>query len=309
MRFFILGGSGFVGQALIHFLIRRQHQADVLIRDPSQKDLFPHECSCHQGDPLQPGEWQDVAARADAVVNLVGKNIMTRWTPQAKNALLQTRIQPTRHAVQAIEKAADPKPVLINANAVGYYPLESRTAMTEAGPRGSSFLAHICGEWQKEAEQAGQFGARVVIARFASVLGRSGGVIEKLLPIFSKGLGGRVGSGRQAFSWIHLHDLVRAIEFAAGRETISGPVNMCAPEQITNAQFTKALANALNRPAPFPVPGPVLKLVYGELAQMLLKGAPVVPRALEEAGFEFSFPTLSQALDDLFAKRSPGTRP
>jgi hypothetical protein len=304
MRFFILGGSGFVGQALIPYLIQRQHQVDVLIRDPSQKDLFPHESTCHQGDPVRSGEWQDVAARAEAIVNLVGKNIMTRWTPQVKNALLQTRIQPTRMAVQAIEKAAEPKPVLVNANAVGYYPLESRTAMTEAGPQGSSFLAHICGEWQKEAEKAGQLGARVVIARFAPVLGRGGGMIEKLLPIFSKGLGGRVGSGRQAFPWIHRHDLVRAIEFAAVRETMSGPVNMCAPEQITNAEFTKALAGALKRPAPFPVPGPVLKLAYGELAQMLLKGAPVEPRALEEAGFEFSFPTLSQALEDLLTARS-----
>ncbi len=302
MRFFILGGTGFVGQALIPFLLDEQHDVEVLIRDPAQKNLFPRSCSWHQGDPLQPGDWQDRAGEAEVIVNLVGKNIMTRWTPQVKNALLQTRIQPTRMAVQAIENGPHAKPVLINANAVGYYPLESKSPMTEDSPQGSSFLARICGEWQREAEKAAQLGSRVVVARFAPVLGRGGGVIENLLPVFSKGLGGRVGNGRQAFPWIHIQDLVRAIAFAAQTAALSGPVNMCAPEQISNGEFTRALARALKRPSLFPVPGPVLKMVYGELAQMLLKGAPVVPRALEKAGFDFSFPTIEQALENLFTE-------
>lgn len=303
MRYFILGGTGFVGQSLIPFLLQKGHDVDVLIRDPAQEELFPRSCSCHQGDPLHPGPWQEQAGQAEVIVNLVGKNIMTRWTPQVKNALLQTRIQPTRMAVQAIENASGFKPVLVNANAVGYYPLESKSPIDEGGPQGSSFLAHICGEWQREAERAGQFGARVIVARFAPVLGPGGGVIKSMLPVFSKGLGGRIGNGKQAFPWIHIQDLIRALEFAASQAHLSGPVNMCAPEQITNAAFTQAMARILKRPALLPVPAPVLKLVYGELAQMLLKGAPVVPRALEQAGFEFSFPTIRAALEDVLAQR------
>jgi uncharacterized protein len=305
MRYFILGGTGFVGRHLIAWLLRKQHAVQALARNEKSKASLPQGCEAIIGDPTQPGPWQDIAAQADVVVNLVGKSIMTRWNETAKKAILESRVLSTRLAVQAMERAGQGelsreqpgrKKVLINANAVGYYPQNMNREFAEDGPAGEGFLAEVAQKWQQEAEVARRGGARVVIARFGTVLGPDGGAMQQLLPVFRKGLGGRLGSGRQWFSWIHIHDLIRALEFMAEHDALDGPVNCCAPQAVTNQEFTRTLARIVRRPAVFPVPGPALRLVLGEVGSILTEGSKIHPKALLDAGFVFELGELERAL-------------
>ncbi|HMB31321.1 MAG TPA: TIGR01777 family oxidoreductase, partial [Desulfohalobiaceae bacterium] len=266
MRFFILGGTGFIGRHLVTYLAQQNHELDVLVRSSSKTSRFPSVCRFIQGDPLQAGPWQQEIPRADAVINLVGKNIMTRWTERTKKEILNTRVVSTQNTVNALEMAGESKPCLINANAVGFYPDTDDKVHTEDDlTPGDNFLAQVCLEWQNQALQATKSGVRVVIPRFGAVLARDGGVMDRVLPIFRKGLGGKISHGKQPFPWIHINDLVQALEFLAGHKHVHGPVNICAPQQTTNSDFTKALSKSLKRPALFPIPGSLLYLIFGQL--------------------------------------------
>ncbi len=300
MHFFILGASGLVGKNLTYYLIEKGHHLELLLRKESQEQNFPKDCQVVIGNPLKSGQWQEQAAQADVLVNLVGKNIMTRWTAQEKEAILSTRIQSTNNAVQALANNPANNSVLINANAVGYYSSRSQDIATENSPPGNNFLSKVCKSWQEEAQKAEDYGARVVISRFAPVLAPKGGLMDSILPIFRLGLGGRLGKGRQPFPWVHIQDLVRAIEYSALNDQIKGPVNMCAPQVINNSQFTKALSKALRRPALLPVPETALKLMFGEMSQMLLESPKVKPELLEKTGFQFQFADIESALYNLF---------
>ncbi|WP_045219600.1 TIGR01777 family oxidoreductase [Desulfonatronum thioautotrophicum] len=299
MHFFILGGTGFVGRHLINWLLQQGHKVEALGRNPKSLDRLPAGCEGVHGDPLQPGDWQTMAGQADVVINLVGRSIMTRWNDATRKEILETRVQSTRMAVQALSGEHGRGKVLINANAVGYYPLDSTREFAEDGPAGTGFLADVAQAWQAEAEKARAFGVRVVIARFGTVLGPDGGAMAQLLPLFRKGLGGRLGSGEQWFPWIHVLDLCRAMEFMAQHPELDGPVNCCAPQPASNTYFTRALGGLLRRPTIFPVPAFVLKLAMGEVAQVVLQGAKIVPKALIDAGFAFRFGLLEGALRDI----------
>lgn len=301
MRVFVMGGTGFVGGHLIPYLLESGHDVAALTRSGSKAGRLPDNCSAVSGDPLSSGQWQQEAARCDAVVNLVGKNIFTRWTEKTKREIVDTRVRSTMKAVQALKDAGESRPCLFNANAVGYYPTDERLH-TEDDPPGNSFLAEVSVKWQQEAQRAEEFGARVVVGRFAPVLARGGGVMANVLPVFRLGLGGRIGDGRQPFPWIHMRDLVRGIEFCLRNADMSGPVNLCAPEDISNAEFTKALAAALKRPAVLPVPEFALKIVFGQLSEMLVEGPRVDPHKLRGAGFEFRFPEIREALRDVLSR-------
>lgn len=305
MHFFILGGTGFVGKHLVGWLLQQGHDVEVLGRSTRSLEGLPAACRTVIGDPLRPGEWQERAGRADALVNLIGRSIMVRWNDVTKKEILDSRVQSTHMAVQALAGDQGKGKVLINANAVGYYPLDSKAEYAEDGPRGTGFLADVAQAWQDEAEQARVFGTRVVIARFGTVLGPDGGAMAQLLPIFRKGLGGRLGSGEQWFPWIHVLDLSRALEFMAQHDELDGPVNCCAPQAATNTYFTRALGGLLRRPTIFPVPGFAVKLAMGEVAQVVLQGAKIVPKALTDAGFTFRFGLLEGALKDILAQGSP----
>lgn len=302
MQFFIMGGTGFVGRHLIARLLAQGHEVTALARSQKSLERLPAECTGISGDPLNPGDWQRLAREADVLVNLVGRSIMTRWSDSAKKSILDTRVLSTRMAVASL--APDRPATLINANAVGFYPMQGDQGFAEDGPAGSGFLAEVCKNWQAEAEKARDKGARVVIARFATVLGADDGAMARMLPAFRLGLGGRLGSGRQWFSWIHVLDLCRALEFMALREDLSGPVNCCAPQAVTNAQFTRTLGRVLRRPTLLPMPGAMIQWTLGEVAQVLLHGAKIVPKALEKADFSFRFPDLEQALRDIVLKRA-----
>lgn len=299
MQFFIMGGTGFVGGHLISLLLEQGHAVQALGRSRNSLERLPKGSEAVLGDPMQAGEWQEQAGKADVLINLVGRSIMTRWNDAAKKAILETRVQSTRMAVQALSGSSGAGKTLINANAVGYYPQDSSREFAEDGPMGSGFLAEVAQAWQQEAENARAGGSRVVIARFGTVLGPDGGAMAQLLPLFRKGLGGRLGSGKQWFPWIHIRDLCKALEFCALQSTITGPVNCCAPEAVTNEQFTRSMGHVLRRPTILPVPGFALKLALGDVGQVVLDGSKIVPRVLLEAGFSFQYPALEPALQNI----------
>ncbi|MBS3779585.1 MAG: TIGR01777 family oxidoreductase [Desulfovermiculus sp.] len=308
MRILLLGGTGFIGRHLISHLGRLGHDLVVLSRR-SRPEMEQKNVSVLIGDPLQPGPWQEEASGCQVIMNLVGRNIMARWTTAVKKEIRESRLQSTRMAVQAVEKAGlnmapEDKPVLINANAVGYYPFSEseNQVFDETGPAGDHFLARVCADWQEEAMRATSLGARVVVARFAPVLAAGEGMLQLVLPVFRKGIGGRIGSGRQPFPWVHIQDLVRALELAVNDTSIQGPMNVCSPHIITNAQFTQALAQAVNRPAVLPVPEFALRLRFGELASMLSKGQAVKPAVLLSRDFAFIYADITQALQDIVSK-------
>lgn len=294
-----MGGTGFVGGSLIRYLFKKGHEVTVLVRSEAKAGYLPSGTTLIVGSPLEPGQWQKEAAQTDVIVNLVGKPIMTRWTRTARKEIMETRVLSTRMAVQAIPEKQDHGITLINANAVGCYGFTKDAIITEKSPAGEGFLAEVTKRWQEEAEVAGEKGARVIIARLGAIIGRGGGALAQMLPSFQYGLGGRLGSGKQWFPWMHLHDLCRAILFVAEKTEISGAVNMCSPNPVTNIELTKTLARELKRPAILPVPGFVLKLAIGGAAEIVLEGQRVIPRILEKQGFDFNFPTLEDALRDL----------
>ena len=299
MKFFVMGGTGFVGGFLIRHLFKKGHEVTALVRCAAKADNLPSGTNSITGDPLEPGQWQKKAAQADVIINLVGKPIMTRWTGAARKEIMETRVLSTRRAVEAIPEKQAHEITLINANAVGYYGFTKDAIITEESPAGEGFLAEVTKSWQEEAEVAGEKGARVVIARLGAIIGRGGGALAQMLPSFQYGLGGRLGSGKQWFPWMHIHDLCRAILFVAEKAEISGAVNMSSPNPVTNIELTKTLARELKRPAILPVPGFVLKLAIGGAAEIALEGQRVIPGILEKQGFDFNFPTLEEALRDL----------
>lgn len=306
MRLLILGGTGLIGKHLTSYLASRGHEPVLLIRDQSKRHSLPRNSGYLSGNPLQSGEWQEKIREVEGIVNLVGKNIMTRWTKREKQEILNTRVESTRRAVEAIGNLPTDmeKPFLINTSALGYYPLDREQVLTEKDPPGEHFLAQVCKTWEQEAQKAQDYGARVVRTRFAPVLSPNGGVLGNILPVFKKGLGGKLGNGKQPFPWIHIQDLVQAIGFISEHREISGPVNLCAPQIIDNQKFTRELARALRKPAILPVSKTVLKILYGELSQILLQGPKVKPELLQDRGFEFKFPEIDLALRDIVQKFS-----
>ena len=304
MRFFIMGGTGFVGAALINYLLDNGHEVTALVRRPVKGEGLPSGTLTVNGDPLEPGEWQESAAQKDVIINLVGRPIMTRWTKEAKTEIMESRGRSTRMAVEAISQEDAVNTTLINANAVGYYGGDGGRdeIFTEDSPAGKDFLAEVCIRWQEEAQGALRKGSRVVIARFGAVLGMGGGILGQMIPIFKLGLGGHLGSGNQWFSWLHIHDLCRAILFVSENKNISGVVNMTSPNPVTNKELTKTLSDILGRPAILPVPGFVLRIAVGGAAALALNSQRVIPVVLEKAGFAFDFPTIDYALSDILEK-------
>ena len=296
MKILAFGATGFVGAHLVPHLLERGHEVTVAAR--SGKARFSPAVRVVKADPTAPGPWQDQVGEYDAVVNLAGAPVLTRWNEAGKRSIRESRIMSTRHIVDALSRAEGK--TFLCASAVGYYGDGGDAALTEDAPRGTGFLAAVAAAWEAEATRAGDFGHRVVTPRIAVALG-SGGALSMMVTPFSLGLGGRLGSGRQWFPWIHIRDLARAISFLLETPEARGPINACAPEAVTNAAFTRALGRALKRPAVLPVPALALRLLLGETAGMLLTGQRCVPAALQSLGFSFEYPDLERALSDIVA--------
>lgn len=298
MKFFIMGASGFIGNFLINHLTGAGHEVIVILR--RDNGITPDNVKKIIGNPLKEGEWQEEASICDFIVNLIGKPIFTRWTPEAQKEIMDTRVEATEMAVKIMEKSSNLK-ALINANAIGYYGVTGDKDVTEDSPMGSGFLAEVAQKWQETALKAEKIGKRVVIPRFAAVLGKDGGMMHHVIPVFKNYVGGKIGSGNQWFSWIHIKDLCRAIEFVSLQDKIHGPVNFSAPNPVTNYVFTKALGKALGRPAIFYVPRSVIKITMGDMASLVLDSIKVLPGVLLENNFEFLYPDIESAIKEVLS--------
>lgn len=299
MKVFIAGGTGFIGHALIRHLLAQGHQVTALARNPEKLREFGASLRVVPGSPIQAGPWQQEVAGHDAVVNLTGESIFSRWTAQAKQRIMESRVLSTRNVVAALPAAGtQPTPVLLNASAAGYYGFCNDEDRYETDPPGSDFLATVCQAWEAEANKAADR-ARVVTSRTAVVLGRNGGALAKMLPGFRLGVAGRLGSGRQWFPWIHQEDLCRALLFLLENQDIQGPVNLCSPRPVRNADFTRIMGRVLRRPTVLAVPAFAARLALGELSTVVLEGCRILPGVLREKGFVFRFAELEEALRDL----------
>ncbi|MCY1142084.1 TIGR01777 family oxidoreductase [Actinoplanes sp. Pm04-4] len=290
MRILISGASGFLGGNLVERLRGHGHEVTRLVRRPAQSaDEATWQPSQGQLDP-------HVIAAADTVINLSGANVGgKRWTARYKSELRSSRVDTTGTIARAIRKLpeADRPRTLLQASAVGWYGETGDTPATEEAPAGTTFLADLCRVWEAAARPAEDAGTRVVLLRTGLTLDS---LLKPLLPLFKLGGGAKLGGGKQWMPWISLPDWLGAADFLLEREDISGPVNIVGREQITNAQFTKAVASAVHRPALLSVPGPALHVVLGELAGESLRSARVVPAVLERAGFKWAYPTIDGAV-------------
>ncbi|HEX3683771.1 MAG TPA: TIGR01777 family oxidoreductase [Bryobacteraceae bacterium] len=293
MNYLITGATGFIGTHLVAFLLSRGDSVNYLGRQRSRSMDSRAAFHC-----WNPGELPPLGSvpRLDAVINLAGEPVARRWNSEVKRRICSSRVDRTRQLVSAISGLKYKPAVLVSASAIGYYGDRGDEVLTESSAAGSDFLAQVCVDWEREAMYARESGLRVVTVRIGTVLGREGGALKKMLPPFRLGLGGRFGNGRQWMSWIHVHDLVRLLVFAAERADVAGPLNGSSPEPVTNARFTKALARAVHRPALFPVPKFAMKLALGEAAHFLFASSRVMPERTTQAGFEFDYPELDETL-------------
>lgn len=288
----ITGATGLIGRALVPFLTTGGHEVTRLVR--RRDALAP-------GDTYWNPERGEIDAAAldgvDAVINLAGETLSERWTPAHKRAIRDSRVKGTALLARTLAGLPNPPKVFISVSAVGYYGDGGDRILDESSPAGTDFLATVARDWEAAAEPAAQRGIRVVHPRMGVVLAAHGGILERLLPPFKLGMGGKLGSGAQWMSWIALDDLIGALHFLLFTPSLSGPVNVTSPNPVTNAGLAKTLGHVLGRPAIAAVPSLVLKLTFGEMADtMLLAGQRVLPRKLEAAGFEFRHPKLEEAL-------------
>lgn len=309
MRIVIAGGTGFLGSPLAEVYAEEGHDVRVLTRS------LPPGDSRHEPGTGKPGvthvgwrpdgrsgPWGTVIDGADAVVNLSGASIAAkRWTPQRKAELRDSRIVPTRSLAAAIREAATPPRVFISGSGVNYYGTGGDDPRTEDSPPGGDFLAHLCVDWEAEAQRAARDGMRIVPLRTGVALERTGGALPQMMLPFRFFAGGRVASGRQYLSWIHRIDWIELVRWIVDTPAADGPFNATAPHPVTNREFARALGRALRRPALLPAPGFGLKLLFGELADALLVGGQrVIPAKAKKLGFHFRYPEIDIAFRGIF---------
>jgi uncharacterized protein (TIGR01777 family) len=303
MTIAITGATGFVGRRLVAQLLAAGHRVVALTRSRrSAERVLPVRCGVVEWDPERGALAAEALAGADAVVNLAGAGVAdARWSAERKSLIRRSRVDTTRALVRAIGElsTANRPRVLVSASAVGFYGERGDELLDERASEGAGFLAEVCAAWEREAFAADALGVRTVVVRIGVVLGRGGGALARVVPPFRLGLGGRIGSGRQWMSWVHLDDLVSLVGFALERDGVRGVLNGVAPTAVTNADFTAALARALGRPAVVPVPSLALRIALGEMANVLLEGQRVRPAATEATGFRFAHPEIEAALADV----------
>jgi hypothetical protein len=299
MKVAITGATGFVGSRLVEQLQARGDQPLILTRNrDAALKAFPN-LEVVAYNPTESGSWQEAISGCDAVVHLAGEPIAeSRWTPKQKQEILNSRQLSTQKIVEAIVKA-NPKPaVLVNASAIGYYGTSETATFEETSASGNDFLAEVCQKWETEAKKVKDVGVRLVILRLGIVLG-DGGALAKMLPPFKLFAGGPLGTGKQWFSWIHRDDLVNLIIEALMRSDVEGVLNATAPNPVRMSELCQTLGDVLNRPSWLPVPGFALEALLGEGAQLVLEGQQVLPKRTTSYGFNYQYPTLKQALEEI----------
>lgn len=298
MKIFMTGGTGFVGTHLALRLTKEGHDVTVLTQALTGKELRMPGLSYLPGNPTTPGKWQDTVSEHSVIINLAGASIFSRWTELQKKILRTSRIETTRHLVEALPRDAR-HITFFSTSAVGYYGFHEDEEIAESSPSGDDFLALLACDWEVEALRAQAKGARVVITRFGIVLGKQGGALGQMIPLFKFFLGGPLGSGRQWFSWVHMSDLASAFIFLLQHKEISGAVNVCSPHPVRNKDLGQAIGKVLHRPSFLPAPGFMIELILGEFGSVLLKGQRVIPRRLLDAGFLFQHPFIEGAIRNI----------
>ena len=291
MKVLIAGASGLLGSALIPALEAEGVQVTRLVRSPARAG----EIEWHpNNDQIDAAQLEDF----DAVINLAGENIAAgRWTDDQKRKIRDSRVNGTHLLSEAIAKLKQKPKVFLCASATGIYGDRGDEALDEQSDSGGGFLAGVCREWEQSTEPAVQAGVRTVTLRFGPILAREGGMLAKLLTPFKMGMGGKVGSGKQYISWVAIEDAVNAIKLALNDESIRGPLNVVSPNPVTNEVFTKTLGHVLSRPTALAMPAFAVRLAFGEMAdEMLLTSQRVIPKKLNDAGYEFQQPQLEGAL-------------
>ncbi len=297
MRVVVAGGSGLIGSCLSGLLAEAGHDATVLSRTP-QSDQHIDYVKWSGADPE---EIVPCLAGADAVVNLAGANLgAQKWNASRKQLIRSSRVQTGHTLAAAVQEAQNPPGVFVQASAVGYYGgLYGPEVLSEELPPGNDFLASVCVDWEASTQDLAHHGVRHVTARFGIVLARKGGALPRMLPPFRLGLGGPLGDGKQPFPWIHLQDAARAVLFALENEAVAGAFNITAPAADTNAEFSRALATVLRRPLFAGIPAFAVRMMFGEMADLLLYGQNASSLKLQKAGFEHRFSHVESALADL----------
>lgn len=291
----LTGASGMIGSALYEFLSNQSIAVLRLVRgEASSEDGRVH----WEPMKLRLPELPDTFLPLDATIHLSGANVAgRRWSSSYRRELIDSRVRSTENLCRLFSQMEQPPEVLVCASAIGIYGDRGNEVLTEQSTTGEGFLADLCREWEAASEAATKLGIRVVHLRFGVVLGKEGGVLAKLVPVFKAGVGGKLGSGRQWMSWVALPDVVRAILFAVERPDVRGAFNVVSPNPVTNSEFTRSLGGVLHRPAVFPVPPFALKLVFGQMAEeTMLASNRVLPERLSAAGFKFEYEEIEAAL-------------
>ena len=306
MRVIITGGTGLIGKHLVASLVKDDHEVIVLSRSPALAKGLPARVRVEGWDAKSAKGWGALADGADAIVNLAGASIAgesffpTRWTPEYKKLIIDSRVNAGRAVVEAVEQAAQKPRVVIQSSAVGYYGPHGAEPITEETPPGSDFLAQVCVEWEKSTAAVEPMGVRRAVIRTGVVLSFDGGALLRLALPFKLFAGGPLGSGKQPFPWIHPDDETGAMRFLIDNDNASGAFNLSAPNPLTNAEFGRVLGKVMGRPSLMPVPGFAFNILFGEVATVVLDGQRVLPKRLLDMGYTFKFPEAEAALRDLY---------
>ena len=299
-KILVTGGTGFIGRKVCDTLQNKEYDVNVVSRNPEKaKSKLGQLGEIYGWNPETEQLPTEAISDANAVIHLAGETISGRWNNEKKRRIRDSRVLSTRNLVESCANVESKPNVLICASAIGLYGDSGDNSFTEETPPGTDYLAKVCKEWETEAYKATELGIRVVTVRIGLVLGLGGGMLQQVLTPFRIGIGGKLGSGQQWMSWIHVDDVVGIILYALENDSINGALNATAPEPVRNIEFTKALGSVLRKPTILPVPNFGLKLMMGEFADFVLLSQKVLPKKTEATGYEFQFKTIDSALSDL----------
>lgn len=297
MKILITGGTGFIGRCLTSYFKKRGD--DVLILTRNINKAPKHVKAIDNLSKV------DVNEKIEVIINLAGAPINKRWTKSYKQKLIESRVQVTDSVIDLIKRLENKPELLISASAIGYYGAQDADKiLNESSVHVDGFTHKLCALWESKAQQAKMLGVRTCIARLGVVLDNGGGALKQMVPPFKVGLGGKIGSGKQVFSWVHRDDVTRAFDFFIQNKKLSGVYNLTAPMPVSNQDFTVALGKALNRPALLPLPGFIIKILFGEMGdELLLKGQKVIPKKLLDTGFRFEHNDIQNTLNYIFKRQ------
>ena len=313
MKIVVTGATGFIGRELLLALKQHGHEVVVLSRNPEEaKKKLPYPCSVFKWNPTQESAPLEAFQNVDGVIHLLGERVAGGlWTDERKKAIFESRIRGTENLVKTLSNLKKKPEVFVSASAIGFYGNRPEETLTETSLSGTGFLAHTCKYWEKEifktpalSEVEGEdLGIRTVAIRIGIVMGQGGGILEKVAPIFQKGLGSVLGNGRQVMAWIHVKDLVNIFIHALERKNIQGPVNGVAPFAVTNEEFSKSLGKVLCRPVLFKTPAFILKILLGEVSTLMLESQKISSEKIQSLGFQFQYPRSEDALKNILGEK------